>query len=105
MARFNPDYKGIGEMLTASWMQAEMRKRAEKVRAAAVAMAPDYDPKGVGYKYEFEVDSGVKTSKKGTRRAYGRVTNKSPHAIYVEYGGKSTPRHRVLGKALDAAKD
>jgi len=105
MGRFNASYKGIGDMLTSKMMQAAMLKKAEKVKLRAEATAPDYKPKGVGYKFEFEVSSGVKTSKKGTRRAYGRVTNNSPHARWVEYGGKNTPRHRTLGRALDAVGD
>lgn len=103
--KFKPNYKGMGDMLTSKSMQLALKARAEKVATRARATAPDYDPKGVGYKYEFEVSSGVKTSSKGTRRAYGRVTNTSEHARWVEYGGKSTPRHRTLGKALDAAKE
>jgi hypothetical protein len=105
MSEFRPSFKGIGEMLTAEFMQAEMLRRAEQVKVRAQATAPDAPPIGVGYKEDFEVTSGVKTSKKGTRRAYGRVTNNSDHARAVEYGFGDTPRHRTLGKALDAAKD
>lgn len=105
MSEFRPSYSGIGELLTADFMQAEMLRRAEKVKEAAEAIAPDAPPYGAGYKYEFEVEGGVKESKKGTRRAVGRVTNKSEHAIWVEFGGRHTPKHRTLGKALDAARD
>ena len=104
-ARFNPSYEGIGQLLRASFIEDEMRRRALRVQALAEATAPDYSPYGVGYKYEFETTSGVKESKKGTRRAYGRVTNHSGHAIWVEYGGQNTPAHRTLGKALRAAGD
>lgn len=99
------DYDGVGEMLRAPWMQAEMKARAEKVKARAIATAPDAPLVGEGYKFEFRVESGVKENSKGTRRAYGRVVNGSDHAIYVEYGGGRTSHaHRTLGKALDAAK-
>jgi hypothetical protein len=105
VARFDPDYKGIGELLCADFMIAEMARRAENVKGTAEATAPDAVPLGVGYKYEFEVTSGVKVSKKGTKRAYGRVTNHSDHARAVEYGLGNTPKHRTLGRALDAAGD
>jgi len=102
---FNADYKGIGEMLCSPEMQAEMLRRAEKVKAAAEAMAP-FDPRskdGTHYKDSFEVSSGVREGK--TRRAFGRVTNTDPAAWYVEWGTSDTPRFRVLGKALDHARD
>lgn len=103
MSTFHSSYAGIGDMLTAEFMQAEMRRRAEKVKAAAEATAPDAPPYGVGYKYEFEVESGIRAEL--TRRAYGRVRNRSRHAMWVEFGGRNTPKYRTLGRALDAAKD
>lgn len=103
MSTYRPSYRGIGDLLTSDFLQAEMLRRAEKVEKAAEALAPDAPPYGVGYKYEFEVTGGIKESKKGTKRAYGRVTNRSEHAMWVEFGGQNTPKHRVLGKALDAA--
>lgn len=105
MSTYRPSYKGIGELLTAEFLQAEMLRRAEKVKAQAQATAPDYTPYGEGYKYDFEVTGGVKVSKKGTKRAVGTVTNNSEHAIWVEFGGQNTPAHRTLGRALDAAGD
>jgi hypothetical protein len=104
-AIYKPSHDGIGDLLRAPFMQAEMLRRAQNVEAAARAAAPDATPLGVGYKYEFETTSGVKTSKKGTRRAYGRVTNHSDHALAVEYGFAETPKYRTLGRALDAAGD
>jgi Bacteriophage HK97-gp10, putative tail-component len=101
---FRWDYKGGGEMLRTPEMQAEMRRRAEKVAAAAEAAAPVYPgPRGGQYKKSFSVSSGVR--ERGSRRAFGRVTNDAPEAFYVEYGNRNTPRHRTLGRALDAAKD
>lgn len=104
MSTFRGSYKGIGELLCAPFIEAEMLRRAEKVKATAEAIAPDAVPLGVGYKYEFKVESGVRARKGGRhRRAYARVSNSSLHAIYVEYGGGNTPKHRTLGRALDAA--
>lgn len=105
MSTYKPSHKGIGELLTADFLQAEMLRRAKLVEVVAQSTAPDATPLGVGYKYEFETTSGVKTSSKGTRRAFGRVTNHSDHAKAVEYGFGETPRYRCLGRALSAAKD
>jgi len=105
MGTFRASFEGIGTMLCSPEMQAEMRRRAEKVKAAAEAMAP-FDPgskDGTHYKDSFTVESGVREGK--TRRAYGRVTNDDPAAFYIEWGTKDTPRFRVLGRALDHARD
>jgi len=105
MASYNADYHGIGEMLCSPEMQADMKARAEKVKARAEAIAP-FDPKakdGTHYRDAFSVESGVQEGK--TRRAFGRVLNDDSAAFYIEHGTRDTPKHRVLGKALDAAKD
>lgn len=99
MGDFKPSYSGIGKLLRSERMQAEMRRRAELIAARAEATAPEETGE---YKASFEVESGVKSGK--TRRAYGRVRNTSPHALYVEFGGGNTPRHRTIAKAIDAAK-
>jgi hypothetical protein len=105
MARLRWDYKGGADMLTMPGMQAEMRRRAENVQAAAEASAPVYrGPTGGRYKRSFTTTSGVRDRGR-SRRAFGRVTNDAPEALYVEYGNRNTPRHRTLGRALDAAKD
>lgn len=103
MGEFKASYRGIGQLLRAPFIEAEMRRRAEKVKAVAEATAPDAPPYGVGYKASFVIESGVR--KRRTTRAYARVINTSPHAIYVEFGGNGTPKHRTLGRALEAAKD
>lgn len=103
MSTFNASYNGIGELLTSSFVRAEMMKRGEKVLARAKATAPDATPLEVGYVASFKLETGTRTSKKGTRRAVARVKNTSPHAIYVEFGGHNLDAHRTLGKALREA--
>jgi len=102
MGRYRADYSGIGEMLRSPEMQKAMHLIAKKVEARAKAIAPVETGE---YRNSFEVSSGVDVSADGERRAYGRVTNTSDHAFQVEYGGKSTPKYRVLGKALDAVNE
>lgn len=107
-SRYRHDYAAFDrEVLCADWMVAEMAARAEKVLARAVETAPvDVDGKHPGlYKASMKTESGIKTSANGHKRAYGRVSNDAPYAVFVEFGGKATPRHRTLGNALDAAKE
>lgn len=92
---FRLDYAGLGEFLKSPDMEAAMLKRAEVVKAAAIAIAPDQPPYGAGYIAAFEVVGGV-----DDERAYAIVKNTSPHALAVEFGRGNTPRHRTLGKAL-----
>jgi len=97
-------YTPFGDhVLRAEWMKAEMLRRAEAVKALAESIAPDYPPLGVGYKESFEVDVDVRATGRGGRRACATVKNTSDHAGIVEFGGKETPAHRTLGKALGAA--
>ena len=111
---YTPDHRGLGELLVSPGMQEAMHALASKVGAAARAKAPDAAPYGVGYIDGFEVDSGVREGK--TPRAFGRVKNTSPHAVFIEYGSAekidrlgrkhgATPKFRVLGKALDAVNE
>jgi len=106
MARFDADFSGIGDMLCSPEMQADMRARAERVAARAEATAPyDADSKdGTHYRDAFSVESGVRGAGK-SRRAYGEVVNSDPAAFPIEHGTSKTPKHRTLGRALDAAKD
>lgn len=108
MTRFDASYSGIGEMLRSEFMQHEMRRRADKVKAEAVSRAPvglpsEPDEHSGRYKASFTVESGVRPAA-GRRkaRAYGRVTNTAPEALEVEYGWHKTPKYRILGRALNA---
>jgi hypothetical protein len=111
--KFRGDYEGIGHMLRAPFMVADMRRRAEAVKAFAEATAPvgtDRSPTDADqtvYKDSFRVEWGVHTATwkgKTTTRAYGRVLNVSLHAVYVEYGRKhhDPNRHATLRRALIA---
>jgi hypothetical protein len=98
VSSFRLDVAGFGEFLCGPAMQAEMRRRAEKVKARAEATAPvDRNSRHAGrYKRSFRVVSGVREGK--TRRAFGRVVNDAPEATLVEYGSRNNPRHRTLGR-------
>lgn len=100
-ARFRANYRGIGAMLRSQEMQAEMRRRAEKVKAMAEAIAPVETGQ---YKASFRVTSGARGGV-NRDRAFGRVSNSVPHAFYVEYGTSTQPAHHILRRALRAAGD
>lgn len=97
---FKLNYKGMAEYLVSEEMSKMVRERGEVVMTVAEATAPDYTPLGVGYKQDFVLDVGVREGKHP--RACATVKNTSDHAIFVEFGGKATPRHRILGRAVGA---
>jgi hypothetical protein len=101
MATFNASYRGIGEMLKSPEIEAEMVRRAEKVKAQAEATAPVDTGQ---YKASFSVRSSRSGGAKHDR-ASAVVENSDDAAFFVEYGASHTPRYRTLGKALDAARD
>jgi hypothetical protein len=105
-ARFDASFPGIGEMLNADYMVADMVARAKKVQAAAEAIAPfdAHSKDGSHYKDSFSVTSethgGVHKD-----RAAAHVINDDPASFYIEFGNTNITKHRVLGKSLDAARD
>jgi hypothetical protein len=106
MATYEQSYQGVGELLRADFLIAEMHRRAERVKVVAEATAPvgkasDGDTHPGRYKASFSVESGIREGKKP--RAVGRVVNDSPEAFMVEWGNRNVPRHRTLGKALHGA--
>jgi hypothetical protein len=65
MSRYRHQYKNFGDaVLRSEWMVAEMRRRAEAVKAAAEALAPVGDPATDShsgrYKDSFSVSAGVR---------------------------------------------
>lgn len=103
-ANFTASYAGIGEMLNSDFMEAAMKERAELGRAYAETVAPVGDPADDAhagrYRESFEVSSGKHGGQKHDR-AYGRVENVSPEALWVEVGSKNNEAHHVLGRAMD----
>lgn len=104
MGAYMSDYEGVGRMLCSPELQADMRRRAETMLAAALTDAPydANDKDGDHYRDHFSVDSGVREGK--SRRAFGRLSNDHPAALPIEFGTAHTPAHHTLTRALDAAK-
>jgi hypothetical protein len=104
---YRHDYEAFDAVvLCADWMVANMAERAARVQAECELKAPvdEKSPHSGRYKASFSTSSGIKESAEGKRRAYGRVTNDAPEALFVEYGSEHNERHRTMGNALHAAK-
>jgi hypothetical protein len=99
---FQPNYDGIGQMLRSREMEAEMLRRAEQGKAFAEAIAPfdEHSKDGTHYKDAFRVES---TTEGGIHhdRTEAKLINDDRAAFFVEFGTKTTPRHRTLGRSLD----
>jgi hypothetical protein len=97
--RFRMSRKGVGQMLRMPSMQAEMLRRAERIKTVAEAISPVYrGPQGGRYKGSWETDS---TPRGGRRRdrAAAYVRNGAYYARWVEYGTERVPAHHVLLRA------
>lgn len=106
MSRFNASYRGIGELLRSTGIEAEMLRRAEKIKARFEETAPVDE---TGPHPGRLRDSAVVTSDRlgGVHhdRAVAHVVVEAPEAFYAEFGNTNVSRHRTLGRALDAARD
>lgn len=103
-AKFRMKKKGVGELLKSPQIEVEMRRRAEVIKAVAVAIAPvggPSDPHPGTYKGSFDVTS---TRNGGRRRdrAVATVANTAYYARFVEYGTERVHAHHVLLRAAAA---
>ncbi|MFD7661080.1 HK97 gp10 family phage protein [Streptomyces sp. NPDC059788] len=103
-ARFRMKKRGVGELLRSPQIEAEMRRRAEVIKTAAVTIAPvggSSDPHPGNYKSSFDVTS---TRRGGQRRdrATATVRNGAYYARFVEYGTERVRAHHVLLRAAAA---
>lgn len=101
--KFVRNSPSIEALMQSEAMGRAMVSEAEAVRAAAAAAAPKRD-RVLAEAYKVEaVMAEVPTRRNGTsRRAAGRVTNGTPHAVPVEFGhftkeGRRVPAQRTLG--------
>lgn len=106
-ARFTMYRSGVGELLRSEMVEAELKRRGELIKAAAVATAPvgiPPDDKHPGlYRDSFHV---LSTRQGGRRRDRAVVTviNPVPYARWVEYGNgrPDAPAHHTLLRAAHA---
>ncbi|MGP4114660.1 hypothetical protein ACTWP5_27590 [Streptomyces sp. 4N509B] len=86
--RIEIDYAGIGRLAKGDELRADLQRRAERVRAAAQAAAPEMNEGAI------EVDASTRV---GRDRVRGIVVARHPGVLYAE------AEHRFLGRAIDAA--
>lgn len=111
MAQWNPDHRGVGNMLSMPGMQAAMHAKAGEIADAARAIAPVgplTDSERQHYIESFTVSSEIRHTP--SRRAIGQVSNDSEHAAAVEFGNgrtraKTIDPHYVLTRAIDAVRE
>ncbi|MGW2364970.1 HK97 gp10 family phage protein [Streptomyces sp. NPDC001667] len=91
---------GLRQLLNSPMLTGHLHQTADQIKAVAEATAPT----GVGqYRSSFST---------GTRRRMGAahdrtgavVTNSSPHARFVEYGGQHTPARHTLMRAATSVR-
>lgn len=106
-ARFKMKRKGVGQLLKSEMIRGDLVRRAENIKATAVAISPvggagDEHPSQ--YKGSWEVSS---TRRGGRRRdrAVAYVRNGTYYARWVEYGTERVPAHHVLLRASASGGD
>ncbi|MEV0917834.1 HK97 gp10 family phage protein [Streptomyces sp. NPDC049967] len=104
-AKFKMSKKGVGQLLKAPMIEAEMLRRAEVIRAVAVSIAPvgtsARDATPGHYKASFEVSSTLRGGRRRDR-ATATVRNTAYYARWVEYGTERVRAHHVLLRAAQA---
>lgn len=88
--RVEVNYDGIGELARSAGVRADLERRAQAVRAAAQAAAPQMKEGRI------EVEASARV---GRDRVRGVVVARHPGVLYAE------AKHRFLGGAMDAAGD
>jgi hypothetical protein len=86
--RIEIDYRGIGRLAKGDELRADLHKRAERVRAAAQAQAPEMETGSI------VVDASTRV---GRDRARGIVTARHAGVLYAE------AKYRFMARAIDAA--
>lgn len=102
-ARFKMNRKGVGQLLRSPGLQAEMLRRAEVIKSAAVATSPVYlRGENAGHYKESWQTSSVVRGGRNRDRAVAKVRNTASYARWVEYGTDRVPAHHVLLRAAQA---
>lgn len=102
MTRFRMNTRGVGQLLRSPMIEAEMLRRATRIREAAEAASPvgdaARDPHPGLYKSSWHTASHRRGGRKRDR-ATAIVWNSAPYARWVEYGTEQRPGQHVLLRA------
>jgi hypothetical protein len=107
-SRFTEYPQGLAHALAAEPMQQALARKMGLVRIYAEAIAPVRTGRYAGFTETadrpgnpgqggYVIVSGVRNGK-----AYARLINITPYAVYLEFGTRYMRRQRPLGRALDA---
>lgn len=100
MSTFTASYRGIGQLLRSSEMQAEMLRRAARAKVYAQATAPrETGQFATSFTTHVVARGGAHRD-----RAEAVLANTDPAGLAIELGTRRTPAHRTLRKALDAMR-
>ena len=106
-ARFKMKRQGVGKLLRSEMIRADMVRRAEAIKSAAVSLSPtggSGDPHPGQYKGAWQVSSSTRGGRRRDR-AVAYVRNPTYYARWVEYGTERVPAHHVLLRAAAAGGD
>ena len=102
-------YQGLGLMLNAPFMVAEMERRMSHARDLAEAIAPVGDPAEDPHSGRYLASFHVEAHPYGgvhNDRAEGELINDAPEALFVEYGSRGAePFHIMLKALVEGARD
>ena len=100
---FSASFSGIGQLLKSDMIKDAMSERADKVLAAAIAIAPvsEKDKHPGRYKRSFHKRVGLNDRRS---RVGAVVYNDSPEALHVEKGTRNNNPYHVLTRALDVLR-
>lgn len=104
-ARFKMKRRGVGELLRSDMIEAEMLRRAEVIKAAAIGISPVGEPARDPHPGLYKDSWHATSHKRGGRRrdrAVAVTWNSAPYARWVEYGTERVPAHHVLLRAAQA---
>lgn len=96
--RYDPNYRGLGKIMTGRGMEAMLRDKAQGGKPFAEAIAPVDTG---DYKSRFRVASASRGAGRFADRAAGYLYNDSDHAAAVEFQNDA----RVLGRTVDAIEN
>jgi len=96
--RYQPDFRGLGTVMTSREMAAAMEGFARKGQAFAESIAP---VETGDYKSRFRTSSATRGTGRRADRAVGYLHNDSDHATLVEFANGD----RVLGRTVDAIEN
>ena len=102
-------YAGLGEMINAPFMVAEMRRRMDSAKVFAEGIAPVGDPEKDTHSGRYLASFSVTAGDYGgvhNDRAWAELENDAPEALYVEVGDRGKEPYHIMLKALiEGARD